>query len=305
MSKLHSVLIAFLVLIVTPYPTAGADTTVRTMTCAFDNPSRPGTILVQSGNGNITVRGYSGSDVKIKATADDEDALPPEENEKAKGMKRIAGSGFNIATDRENNTIIINRSVNDTTDLEIQAPFNTSIKIGGSQANTGYGVNPVQNIVMNSMKIAFDFSGILEGTITIDGISGEIEASTLDGDIELKNVSGAVVANTMDGSINATFKSVPGKRPMAFSTMDGDIDVTLPGSSKATITAKTVDGDIFTDFDFEIIPEKVEPQKPSNDLLSGFILGMYGTTVTGSINGGGAEIMMKTVDGGVYIRKAK
>jgi DUF4097 and DUF4098 domain-containing protein YvlB len=91
---------------------------------------------------------------------------------------------------------------------------------------------------------------------------------------------------------------------MAFSTIDGDIDITFPERIKADITAKNVDGSIYTDFDMEVIPgsvQKIEKVKTVPESL----FGMMGNTVRGKINGGGMDIQIKTVDGSIYIRKAK
>ncbi len=286
----------------------GQGSTVHTQTVAFDNPGRPGIVKIVSGEGDITITGYSGREVRIKATASNPKALPSEDDPKAKGLKRIAGSGFSVATYREENAVIITRPMDDNTDLEIQAPFNTSIKIGGVPSkNTTGEANDIQNIVINSVTSSvLGFSGgAFEGDITVENISGEMEVSTLDGDIILKNVSGAVVANCIDGDITAVFRAVPENRPMAFSTVDGDVDVTLPPGLKATITASNVDGSVNTDFEMETVPGAVKKSDKGNTGVMNMVIGMQGRTVIGKINGGGTEIQMKTIDGNIYIRKGK
>ena len=92
---------------------------------------------------------------------------------------------------------------------------------------------------------------------------------------------------------------------MAFSTIEGDIDVTFPSDIHATVTAKNVDGDVYTDFEMDMAmgPEVIKEHK--NTGFTDSLVGMFGNTVTGKINGGGADIQMSTVDGDIYIRKGK
>ncbi|MHB9027497.1 MAG: DUF4097 family beta strand repeat-containing protein [Candidatus Latescibacterota bacterium] len=295
----------------------GQGATVHTQSVPFDNPGRPGIVKVISGEGNVTITGYAGREVRIKATASNKKTLPSEEDPKAKGLKRIAGSGFSVTTNREENAVVITRPMGDKTDLEIQAPVNTSLKIGGNflppkpptppnpQKNNASDIPDLQSLVTSSIGLAFGFpGGMFEGSITVEGITGEVEVSTLDGDIVLKNISGAVVANCMEGDITTVFRMVPENRPMAFSTVDGDIDITLPQRIKAIITASTVGGGVYTDFEMETMPGAVKRnEKPKQGLLNTLI--GPGSTVMGKINGGGIDIQMKTIDGSIYIRKAK
>lgn len=279
----------------------------RTQTVAFDNPGRQGTVYVTSGEGDVSIIGYAGKEVLIKASAPNKKTSTPDDDPKAKGLKRISGSGFYVTTDREENAIVITRPIDDATDLEIRVPFNTALKIGGaSSRNTSGNASDIQSIVASSVGAAIGFSGgLFEGTITVEDIAGEMELSTLDGDITLKNVSGAVIANCMDGDITAVFRNVPENRPMAFSSVDGDIDVTLPVRIKTTILASNVDGNINTDFDMETVPGVVKRDSKESSGVIEALIGTQGKTITGKINGGGPTIRMKTIDGNIYIRKAK
>jgi hypothetical protein len=283
------------------------DSAVHTQTVPFDNPGRPGIVKVVSGEGDVVITGYSGREVRIKATAANKKALPSQEDPKAKGLRRIAGSGFAVTTDREENAVVITRPLGSKTGIEIQVPVNTSLKIGGASPQKAAGdMTDIQDIVANSIGPLFGFSGgVFEGTITVDGVTGEVEVSTMDGDIVLKNLSGAVAANCMDGDITAGFRMVPENRPMAFSTVDGDIDITLPQRIRATITASTLDGDIYTYFEMETSPGAVKRNEKESMGLHRNLLGISGNTTTGKINGGGIDIQIRTVDGSIYIRKAK
>ena len=283
------------------------DPSVHTQSVPFENPGRPGIVRVISGEGDISITGYAGRDVRIKATGTHKKPRSLDDDPKAKGLKRIAGSGFSVATDREENAVVITRPMDDSTDLELQVPFNTSVKIGGAPSKEAAGdVIDIPNIVVNSVIAAVGSGArVLEGDITVENITGEVEISSLDGDINLKNISGAAVVNCIDGDITAVFRTVPESRPMAFSTIDGDIDITLPERIKATITTSNIEGGVYTDFEMATVPGAVKKsEKGTSGIIAG-LTGLRGNAITGKINGGGIEIQIKTIDGGIYIRKGK
>ena len=119
--------------------------------------------------------------------------------------------------------------------------------------------------------------------------------------ITLTNISGSVVANTVNGDIVVTFNKLDTNDPMAFSTLNGDVNVTFPADTKANLKLKSDNGEIFSDFEMVIdkTPSKVDKTNAS---------GMYNIKkddwVYGKINGGGAEMLMKNMEGNIYIKKA-
>lgn len=296
----------------------------------FPNPSKPGLLRIVSGEGDITVEGCKGQGVIIEVESSLKNSPRLQEDDKAKGMKRISGSGLTISSAKEENAIVITRSMRNESDLFIKVPFSTSLQFGGSAARpaarTVPPVPPVPpdgpvdpmapNVYMdmflenlggfleNVFSSFHPFGGMSGGDITINNVSGEIEVNTREGDISLNNISGEVVAHSIDGDLLILFKEVPKEEPMAFSTIDGDIDVTFPKKTKATISAKNVDGDIYTDFDMDITHVK-EVDADRNGGWQNGLTGMFGNTITGKINGGGADILISTVDGNIYIRKGK
>ena len=298
-------------------------------TLEFPKPSKPGLLRIVSGAGDITVEGYDGQEVIIETKSSVENVLNPPEDEKAKGMKRISGSGLSISSDKDGNAIVIRRSMRNETDLFIKVPFNTSLQFGGDTPRrvvrmppapptppdvpfdpTGPdfninrildGIDRILENVFYSLNLT---GGMLSGNISISNISGDIEVNTREGNISLNNVSGEVVAHSVDGELLVTFKEVTKEEPMAFSTIDGDIDVTFPSNIKATISAKNVDGEIYTDFDIDITHLKDFDVRRNRRWGNG-LTGMFGNTVTGKINGGGSRILISTVDGNIYIRKGK
>lgn len=296
----------------------------------FPKPSKPGLLRILSGEGDITVEGYDGQGVIIEMKSSFKNDLNLPEDEKAKGMKRISGFGLTISSVKEENAIVITRSMRDESELFIKVPFNTSLQFGGGAARPAARIAPpvppeppdgqfdptapdvyidsffenLGGFLENVFSSFNPFGGMSSGDITISNIAGEIEVNTREGDISLNNISGEVVAHSIDGELSIVFKEVPKEVPMAFSTIDGDIDVTFPKKTKATVSAKNVDGDIYTDFNMDITHVKMVDVDGNRGWKNG-LTAMFGNTITGKINGGGADILISTVDGNIYIRKGK
>jgi DUF4097 and DUF4098 domain-containing protein YvlB len=157
-------------------------------------------------------------------------------------------------------------------------------------------------IKVPSNLTALKLNAVNDGGITVTNVSGELEINNVNGPITVKDVSGSVVANTVNGPVVVTFKSVDGKAPMAFSTLNGDVDVTFPADLKSNLKLKTDRGGVFTDY--EIAVDKSQPQVKKTEENHMYRLNVD-SWIYGKINGGGPEMMMKTMTGSIYIRKGK
>ena len=110
-----------------------------------------------------------------------------------------------------------------------------------------------------------------------------------------------MVANTVNGDVTVSFREVDPKAPMAFSTLNGDVLITLPADTKANLKIKSDNGDVFSDFDVQVDKAPAKIDKTNEP-------GMYRIKkddwVYGKINGGGPEMMMKNMQGNIYVKKA-
>ena len=280
-----------------------------------DGSGYTGSLVVYSGKGDISIVGYSGKEVVIKAESDGKMPLRPIDNEKAKGLKRITGTGFNVSYNESENVVIITRPPESSTKLDLKVPHDMDIKIGTAQlqmivGNYQNSIQVTQKIQMNTgvslPGMLRQHGGVFEGNVTVSDMDGSMELNTVDGNIVVNNVTGAVIANSMDGDITVTYTGKLDEQPMAFSTVEGDVDITLPEKITATVMANNMDGDVYTDFDLNLLPAGVE--KIPADVFSGgkdTIIGRFGAKVSGKINGGGPQVRMSSVSGNIYIRKGK
>jgi DUF4097 and DUF4098 domain-containing protein YvlB len=106
----------------------------------------------------------------------------------------------------------------------------------------------------------------------------------------------------LNGRIVATFTRVDPQKPMAFSSMNGNIDVTLPPDVKANLSLRTDNGEIYSDFDIQLQPAAPE-QSLENEHGKGKYRVKANKTLHGALNGGGPEIQIKDFNGNIYLRK--
>ena len=237
--------------------------------------SHPATIHVQMMMGGMTIRGEDRKDVSVEGHTRFRDR---DEEQRSDGMKRLdinASNGLDIK--EENNVVTIKSDVfNRAGDLVILVPRKSSLQLK----------------CMNG------------GAINVEGVEGEIEAENLNGAIHLKDVAGSVVAHSLNGAVTADLKSVDPTKPMSFSTMNGNIDVTLPDNVKAKVSMKTDNGEILSDFDVKLDANVKDPVEKGRQPDGTFHVRLD-KTLHGSINGGGPEYQFRSFNGQILIRKKK
>lgn len=266
------------------------------LTVPLSSPGKPYSLKIQLVSGSIKVASYDGKDIIINATTrnDDEKGSKTNNNRNGNinfrrggndneegskvdesGMKRISSAGgFEVTAKEADNTVTVNTgNPNKTVDLDLKIPQDVKLKIGT----------------------------VNDGEISVDNVRGELEVSNVNEKINLSDVSGSVMANTVNGDIVVTFNKVDPNAPMAFSTLNGDIKVTLPVDTKANLKLKSDNGEIFSDFD--VVVDKT-PGKVDKISTPGMYKIKKDDWVYGKINGGGAEMLMKNMQGNIYLKKA-
>ncbi|QDA60269.1 DUF4097 family beta strand repeat-containing protein [Hymenobacter jejuensis] len=245
---------------------------------ALSAPNKPGTLHVKLVGGAIHVIGYAGKDVLIDAAprASKARASNSSDGANSQGMKRISrAEGLDLTAREENNRVTIStESWRTPIDLTIKVPQQFSLQIGTVQS----------------------------GDIVVENVTGELEVSNVNGGIQLTQVGGSAVANTVNGPVTATFKSVTPNAPMAFSSVNGRIDVTFPSNVKTNVKLKSDQGEIYSDFDLAVDKTTPKVNRTSQGNMQRVSVDEW---TFGKLNGGGAEVMMKTLNGNIYIRKAK
>ena len=207
----------------------------------------------------------------------DEKTRREEKEKKIAGMKQLSGTSSGLEIEENDNVVEIRtESFKAATDLVIQVPVATSLEIRSS----------------------------MDGAISVEGVSGEIDINNINGPVTLKNVSGNTLVHTMAGDIEAVLARVAADKPLSFSSMSGDIDVTLPADVKASLKMKTDQGEVYTDFDIDLTRQPTRSEASEKTEAGKFRIS-FDKSLMGLVNGGGREISFNTFSGDIYIRKKK
>jgi hypothetical protein len=239
----------------------------------ISDPSRPPFVKLSMVNGSIIVKAYDGKQVIVEARNRNEDR---ERESTSGGLRRLNISTTGLSVEEENNEVRVNtESYVRTIDVTLTVPTHTSLKL----------------------------SAVNDGEIVVTGVDGEMDVNNVNGNVTLNNVSGSAVAHALNGKVLATFVRV-NQKPMAFSSLNGDIDVTFPADVKANVSIKSDRGDVFSDFDVQL--QASAPQQVVEDGRKdgGKYRVRIDKTVHGTINGGGPEYQFTNFNGQIYIRKA-
>ena len=235
----------------------------------LSDPGKAGILKASLHTGNIKVIGYSGNEVIVTVTTDEREIS----QESRGGLRRIPNSSFGISAREEDNYVTVSSSnQNKEVNLSIQVPRKFSLKL---RSHNG------------------DY-------ITVENVEGEVDVSFHNGDITLENIAGSAVCNSHNGDIIVGFTSITPDTPMAFTTYNGDVDITFPGTLKANLKMRSDRGEILTGFDVDL--QKNQPKREGNR-ESGVYKVSIEAWVTGKINGGGPEMLFKSYNGDKLIRK--
>jgi DUF4097 and DUF4098 domain-containing protein YvlB len=189
------------------------------------------------------------------------------------GMRRLSSPVGFVVTE-ENNEVSITAGLprnGRETDIEVRVPARVNLRLSGRTGDD----------------------------IIVENVEGQIEATHSNGNIRMTNVGGSVVANTHNGDVVVTFTRLSGEKAMAFSSFNGNVDVTLPPSVKANVRLSSHNGEIFTAFDMQTRTVSAPTVKRDNRRMRI----ESDNTIYGSINGGGAEFELRTYNGDVYVRR--
>ena len=240
-------------------------------TVPLSNPAKRGKLKVHINYGSITVKGTARKDVLIRYAADQEE--PSEKKEARNGLRRISGGAVDLeASENENFVKVSSDSWSKKINIEVEVP--------------------------NGMDLQLHTYN--DGDINVTSVQGDLEINNYNGEIHASNISGSIVASTFNGEIKATFDNITEGAPMSFSTYNGDIDLTFPGTLKASLKLNTQQGEVLSDFDVSLVKSGPVQKK---DTRNGVYKVVVDEWVKGDISGGGPEFMMKTYNGDIIIRK--
>jgi DUF4097 and DUF4098 domain-containing protein YvlB len=258
---------------------AQAQPTAQQVTVPFSDPSRQGTLRINLLQGGVTIRGTNRKDVLIEARSSEETRRRERfwrgrgDNDST-GLQRLTQAGRFVVEENNNQVVVASGAMHRGTDFTIQVPTRTHLKL----------------------------SALNGGAIMVENVEGEIEVNNQNASITLTNVAGSVVANAMNGTVKVIMTRLTVDKAMAFTSFNGDVDVTLPATAKANLKMRSDRGEIFTDFDVQMRPTTPAASQRTRR-SDGRIRIDVNQSIQGSVNGGGPEFELRTFNGNIYVRK--
>ena len=217
--------------------------------------------------GRVVVEGHSGNDIIFTSL----EHRNKEEDERAKGLEAINGSGL-----KDNTGLGINVSEKDNVIRvsQLKKMNSPDIKI----------------LVPKGVIVSFEFDSQYGGDAKFKNMENEIEVSAQYNSVELDNITGPLTVKTIYGHVEANFNNNI-KGPISIVSVYGYADVTLPVATKADLKLSTSYGEILVAPEFKIEVENSGGVRRISD------------QVVGKINGGGIKIDITCNYGKVYLRK--
>jgi hypothetical protein len=270
--KYRLAIVCLCIVSVVPGPGVSAEPGDQRIVVPLTDPARPVQLDVAFLAGQIEVTGYDGREVVVVAR---NSTHRVEREHGSEGMKRIPNTALGLSVSEQKNQVSVSgSSPNYSVDVLIQVPFRTS----GTIQTTN------------------------RGDIIVRKLQGELELHNTNGGIEASDIKGSVVADTTNGGVVVSFDEVTPGKPMSFTTLNGNVDVSFPPGFKADLRIEPGRGDILTDFDFELVP--TTPKVERNEGEGGVRIDV-GQDVRAKIGGGGPVIQLKTFNGRIFIRKSR
>jgi hypothetical protein len=241
------------------------------------------------------IEGYTGNEIVFSVPKGDNEQV----DERAKGLRVINGSGF---TD------------------------NTGLGLDVSVKGEEITVNPVTKDktsiltikVPQNIKISFNNTSTLYQTeVILKNLKNEIEVSTSYNQIKLENNTGPMNIKTLYGSVDAIFANDI-KGPVSIVSVYGYVDVAVATATKANVELATSYGKLYSAEGLKIAVDKNNNEKSENDRKGTVNFSANGTAITllnefsgtrgsesiqGKLNGGGANLILKSTYKNVYLRE--
>jgi len=154
--------------------------------------------------------------------------------------------------------------------------------------NWGSRNNPagVEYTLTVPRSVRLDEIKLINGSLDINGVSGEVRASCINGRLEAHNLSGRAELSTINGHLDARFDQLSGSS-VELNSVNGSVELTIPSDSKAEISASTVSGGIENDFGLHVNHHR-----------------FVGHDLRGELGNGGPRIKLANVNGHIEIRHA-
>ena len=248
--------------------TSNEPTVFRTLNLEFPNPDQKGKLKIDINRGFVEVTGHDQPGVVIEI-------LTPPEYERSSGQdsqfSKVFAPKYDLDIEPEHNLIDLDTYNQDyVLNLRIKVPHETDLSLDAYRS----------------------------GYITVNGVTGIIDAHSEHSDISLLDISGTATAFSRNGNLKIRFQEVAPNAMLDFESYNGAIDLSMPQSTALTTAVSSGTGSFLTAFDITTIGQNEGPQSILDKVKSNVDEYQFG-----KINGGGIPLRIENENGKIQIGK--
>src|SRR6185503_939391 len=96
-------------------------------------------------------------------------------------------------------------------------------------------------------KAVLESIELVNGSCDIDGVEGNVKASSINGRLNARGLQGEARLSTINGPLNASFNQLDESKAISLGSVNGSVTLVIPSNSNASIKAGTVHGGISSD----------------------------------------------------------
>jgi DUF4097 and DUF4098 domain-containing protein YvlB len=218
--------------------------------------SAQATLRLANVNGGVEIKGWDKSEIKITAMIT------------AKNQE-----------DRERINIEFSER---SSDVSVETQY-TKQSSWGRNSNSG----KVDYTVMVPFGAALTNIELVNGSLVIEQVQGEIKANTVNGSINVQDSADNLELNSVNGSIKASYQRIDKNIDnIELTTVNGSIKLYMPSDLSAVINAETMHGSIATEFGL------------SSDKKM-----FSGRRLSGTVGSGDINVNLESVNGSITVMK--
>jgi len=211
--------------------------------------SANGQVSLDNINGDVEIVGWSRNEVQIDAI------------KSASDQQRL-----------NDLTIEINNS-SDSVEISTKYPHHL---VNNNPGSVRYTLHVPQNARIDKVNL-------VNGSLEVQKIMGEVNANLVNGKLRALDLAGTADLATVNGAVEANYASLNNVREITLKSVNGSIDLLLPQSPNADVSASSVNGGISTDFPLTVKGHFV------------------GKSMSGTLGSGGVKIELNNVNGSIHI----
>ncbi len=211
--------------------------------------SADGRVSLSNINGDVEITGWNRNEVQIDAV------------KTARDQQRLDEARIEVNTTSNS--------------VEITTRYPEG-RTNNNPASVRYTLHVPQNARLDKIDL-------VNGGLTVQKVTGEVNANLVNGKLRASDLAGTADLATVNGSIEADYNSLNNVREIRLKSVNGSVDLRLPQSPNADVSASTVNGSISTDFPLTVKGHWI------------------GKNMSGTLGSGGVHIELDNVNGSIHV----